>query len=66
MRYSNLLELLTDFDGFLIDQFGVLIDGSGPYPTAVAALELLKQDRKKAVIITNSEKRADYNVQSLI
>jgi len=62
MRYADLLEILADFDGFLIDQFGVLIDGSGPYPNAVAALEHLTLDGKKAVIITNSGKRADYNI----
>ena len=46
MRYGQLSELLMDFDDFLIDQFGVLIDETRPYKKSVSALQRLNGDGK--------------------
>ena len=57
--------LIERYDGFLVDQFGVLHDGEAPLPGAVAALELLRQRRKKVVLLSNSGKRGLPNEERL-
>ena len=60
------IELLIDrYDGFLVDQFGVLHDAEAPLPGAVAALELLRHHRKTVVLLSNSGKRSLPNEQRL-
>lgn len=58
---SDLGELARLFDVFFVDQFGVLHDGSAPYPGAVDALSRLKEAGKKIVLVSNSGKRAGPN-----
>lgn len=41
----------------LLDQFGVLHDGTQPYPGAVEAVEWLAQQGVKLLIISNSSRR---------
>lgn len=53
------------FDAFLVDQFGVLRDGRGPYPGAAAALSALKQAGKTVIILSNSGKRSAENSERL-
>jgi HAD superfamily hydrolase (TIGR01459 family) len=56
-----LLDLVDDHDVFLIDQFGVLRDASGPYPAAPATLSRLKAHGKQIIILSNSGKRSAEN-----
>lgn len=58
---TTLADLSARYDAFLIDQFGVLLDGDGAYPFAVAALSRLAQTGKPVVILSNSGKRAAPN-----
>lgn len=58
---AGLLELIDEHDVFLIDQFGVLRDASGPYPDAPEALSRLKALGKQIIILSNSGKRAAEN-----
>ena len=58
-------QLLDDFDVFLVDQFGVLIDSSNPYPGALDALQAIKDRGKRAIILTNSAKRATHSEERL-
>ena len=60
MKYASLSDLKDQFDVFLIDQFGVLIDGIGAYDEAVSALRFLLEARKTVIILTNSGKRAAH------
>jgi HAD superfamily hydrolase (TIGR01459 family) len=53
--------LARQYDGFLIDQFGVLMDGAGAYSGAPAALSALAQMGKQIVLLSNSGKRAAPN-----
>jgi HAD superfamily hydrolase (TIGR01459 family) len=62
---ADLHSLAQRFDVFLIDQFGVLHDGSAPYPGAVEALSSLKAAGKKIVLVSNSGKRAGPNESRL-
>jgi len=62
IQVSGLEPLVDDFDLFLIDQFGVLHNGVEPYAGALEALEMLKLNNKRVVIISNSGKRAAINI----
>lgn len=58
---DRLGDVADRFDAFLIDQFGVLRDGTGPYPQASAALSNLRALGKKIIILSNSGKRSQEN-----
>jgi HAD superfamily hydrolase (TIGR01459 family) len=58
---SGLAQVAAHYDAFLIDQFGVLRDGRGPYPQAAATLSALKALGKKIIILSNSGKRSAEN-----
>lgn len=62
---SGLAEIEERFDAFLIDQFGVLRDGKGPYPHAAETLLRLKQAGKRIIILSNSGKRSAENDRRL-
>ncbi len=64
-RLTALREISDRFDAFLVDQFGVLRDGKGPYPQAVASLQSLKEQGKTIIILSNSGKRAQDNDRRL-
>jgi HAD superfamily hydrolase (TIGR01459 family) len=49
--------LLDRYDGFLVDQFGVLHDGVRPLPGAREALEALKVAGRTVIILSNSGRR---------
>ncbi|MDE2228072.1 MAG: TIGR01459 family HAD-type hydrolase [Alphaproteobacteria bacterium] len=51
-------EIAADYDGFLLDLWGVLHDGSKPFPGVVDALTRLKAAGKKLVILSNAPRRA--------
>jgi HAD superfamily hydrolase (TIGR01459 family) len=61
----DLSGLIDRYDVFFIDQFGVLHDGSAPYPGAVDALVRLKAAGKTVVLLSNSGKRARPNEQRI-
>lgn len=58
---AGLAEIADRFDAFLIDQFGVLRDGRGPYPEAARTLVALKERGKRNIILSNSGKRSQEN-----
>ena len=65
MKHTTLEELADQFDAFFIDQFGVLMDASGPYPFAIDAIKRLSEYNKPIVLISNSGKRAKKNCDRL-
>ena len=65
MKHTTLEELADQFDAFFIDQFGVLMDASGPYPFAVDTVKRLSKYGKPIVLISNSGKRAKKNCDRL-
>lgn len=62
---TDLSTLVGRFDAFLVDQFGVLMDGAGAYSWAPAALSELARLNKTVVLLSNSGKRAAPNVARL-
>ena len=65
MKHTTLEDLADQFDAFFIDQFGVLMDASGPYPFAVDTVKRLSEYGKPIVLISNSGKRAKKNCDRL-
>lgn len=59
-------DMALQFDAFLIDQFGVLLNGEGAYPFAPAALQRLAEMGKRVVLLSNSGKRAERNNKRLV
>lgn len=63
---AGLAEIVDRYDAFLIDQFGVLRDGRGPYPGAAETLVRLKDRGKRVIILSNSGKRSAENDRRLV
>lgn len=58
---SDLAEIAARYQGFIIDQWGVLHDGGEPYPDAIECLTSLRASDKRIVLLSNSGKRAAHN-----
>ncbi len=54
-------DIADQFDAIVLDQWGVLHDGSTPYPSALTALDQLKGSGVKLGVLSNSGKRAAPN-----
>ena len=55
--------LAEQFDGFILDQWGVVHDGTRPYPGAGECLRQLRERDKRIVILSNSGRREAHNVE---
>jgi len=55
--------LAAAFDGFILDQWGVLHDGTQPYPGAAECLRRMRAAGKRIVVLSNSGKREKDNLQ---
>ncbi len=62
---KGLAEIAGQYDGMLIDQFGVLHDGGALYPGSLGVLTELKALGIPVAVMTNSAKRAAPNVARL-
>jgi HAD superfamily hydrolase (TIGR01459 family) len=51
-------EIAADYDGFLLDLWGVLHDGSQPFSGVIDALTRLKSAGKTLVVLSNAPRRA--------
>lgn len=63
---DSLAEVAGDFDAVVLDQWGVLHDGTQPYPDAVVAVERLKAAGVTIAVLSNSGKRAGVNLDRII
>ncbi len=62
---TTLAALAPQFDAFFVDQFGVLLNGSGAYPQAAQSLSALAKMGKQVILLSNSGKRATPNIDRL-
>lgn len=62
---EGLAPLAARYDVFLLDQFGVLHDGSAPYPGVLACLEALQAAGKRVIVLSNSGTRQQPNVERM-
>lgn len=51
-------EIAARYDGYILDLWGVLHDGSAPFPGVLDCLTRLKQAGKRLVILSNAPRRA--------
>lgn len=58
-------ELCDRYDGFILDQFGVLHDGRDALPGAVECLEELRRQGKRLVVLSNTSKREAFTMDRL-
>ncbi|HYD17991.1 MAG TPA: TIGR01459 family HAD-type hydrolase [Patescibacteria group bacterium] len=65
MFCQGLYELMDSYDGFIMDQWGVLHNGLQTYDGVIDTLNHLKQRKKQVVILSNSSKRSEDNVERL-
>jgi HAD superfamily hydrolase (TIGR01459 family) len=63
---DSLVAVAGGFDAIVLDQWGVLHDGTAPYPGAVAALRSLKSAGTRLAVLSNSGKRAAPNAARII
>jgi HAD superfamily hydrolase (TIGR01459 family) len=55
---AGVSEIAADYDGFILDLWGVLHDGAKPYPGAVDALGRLIAAGKRIAVLSNAPRRA--------
>jgi HAD superfamily hydrolase (TIGR01459 family) len=65
-KISGLAALVDRFDLFMIDQFGVLHDGTAPYDGTIDCIKELKANGKRVMLLSNSGKRAVDNISRLV
>ncbi|MCR9199433.1 MAG: TIGR01459 family HAD-type hydrolase [Planctomycetaceae bacterium] len=62
---SSVSSLLSQFDVFILDQWGVLHNGTTAYPDAAAAMNTLFAAERRVYVLSNSGKRADVNLSRI-
>src|SRR3546814_12878452 len=62
---AGLGALAPRYDVFLLDQFGVLHDGTTAYPGAIDCLEALQAAGKRSIVLSNSGQRSAPNRERL-
>lgn len=65
VRIASVDQLIEQYDLFLFDQFGVLHNGDNTYPGMVECVTRIKAAGRSVAVISNSGKRANYNVERL-
>ena len=65
MFCQGLYELMDSYDGFIMDQWGVLHNGLQTYDGVVDCLNHLKHRKSRSSTLSNSAKRAEENIERL-
>jgi hypothetical protein len=61
-RLTSLKDIPLSYKGVFLDQFGVLHDGTTPYPGAIKGVEYLAERGMKLLIISNSSRRKFFSL----
>jgi len=62
---DGLRDLLGDYDGFVLDLWGVVHDGVRPYPGVLDCMARLVEGGKRVVLLSNAPRRADDVVRRI-
>lgn len=62
---NGLCEVVDQFDAVLLDQWGALHEGKAIFPAARQCVAALRQAGKKVLVLSNSGKRSQENVQRI-
>ena len=65
MPCEGVRDLARDHDGFIIDQWGVMHDGTKPYPGAVECLVRLHAAGKRLVVLSNTGRREAEGIRAM-
>ena len=66
MKFINSInEIINIYDNFIIDQWGVMHDGTAGYSHAIETIKLLNKNNKNLFIISNSSKRNNFTNDKL-
>jgi HAD superfamily hydrolase (TIGR01459 family) len=65
IAFDRVRELARGHDGFIIDQWGVMHDGTKPYPGAIECLEQLHAAGKHVVVLSNTGRPRTENIRML-
>lgn len=63
---QSIHEIISHFDLFFVDIWGVIHNGFTPYPKALEALSTLKEAGKIVYLVSNAPRRIDISKQKLI
>ena len=59
-------KLISGYDAFIIDQWGVLHDGKQLYKGTIEAMQKLRDCGKRTVMLSNSSKRRENSIAGLL
>jgi len=62
---TGVAQLVGNYDGFILDQWGVLHDGVTPYPGARECVQRLRETGSRIVVLSNTGQSADRNLSLL-
>jgi HAD superfamily hydrolase (TIGR01459 family) len=62
---SGLRDLVSDYDGFILDLWGVVHDGVNPYPGVLDCMARLIEAGKRVILLSNAPRRADDVVRRI-
>ena len=57
IKINSILEVINKYENFIIDQWGVMHDGTHGYKHAIKSIDFLKKKNKNLFIVSNSSKR---------
>jgi len=64
-KILSIEEILNYYDNFIIDQWGVMHDGTFGYDHALNSINILNSYNKNLFIISNSSKRSTSSINRL-
>ncbi len=64
-KIISIEEIINDYDNFIIDQWGVMHDGTFGYDYAFKSINILNSNNKNLFIISNSSKRSKSSIDRL-
>ena len=64
-QIKSIEEIIYDYDNFIIDQWGVMHDGTFGYDHAFNTINILNSNHKNLFIISNSSKRSQSSIDKL-
>ena len=62
---SSFKKLVSKYDHFLFDQWGVLHNGSRKFPLAEECLSYLKKKNKCVILVSNSSRPTKFSIKNL-
>ena len=65
IKINSILEIINNYENYIIDQWGVMHDGTTGYKHAIKTINYLEKKNKNLFIISNSSKRQNSSIEKL-